>query len=79
MTSTTGEPVVVSRRIKAPAEDVFRILAGPGRHPDLDGSGMVRGGVFDAVVAGVEDVFVMRMQTQTASTVDRLGELCAAR
>ncbi|WP_406493245.1 DinB family protein [Streptomyces sp. NBC_01604] len=34
MTSTTGEAVVaVSRRIKAPAEDVFRILA----DPDADG------------------------------------------
>ena len=78
MTNTTGEPVVVSRRIKAPAEDVFRILAGPGRHPDLDGSGMVRGSVLDAVVAGVGDVFVTRMQTQMASTVDGISEGCAA-
>jgi len=77
--STTGEPVVVSRRIKAPAGDVFRILADPGRHPDLGGSGTVRGGVFDAVVAGVGDVFVMRMRARTASTVGRFGELCAAR
>ncbi|MFF3831890.1 hypothetical protein ACFYXX_14095 [Streptomyces sp. NPDC002458] len=62
MTSTTAQPVVVvSRCIKAPAEDIFRILADPGRHPDLDGSGMLRGGVCDAVVSGVGDVFVMRM------------------
>ncbi|MGW9032395.1 hypothetical protein ACWGQ5_52215 [Streptomyces sp. NPDC055722] len=62
MTSTTGEPlVVVSRRIGAPAGDLFRILADPRRHPDLDGSGMLRGGVCDAVVSGVGDVFVMRM------------------
>ncbi|MFI5754994.1 DUF664 domain-containing protein [Streptomyces sp. NPDC051569] len=53
MASTTGEPVVVSRRIGARAGDIFRILADPGRHPDLDGSGMLRGGVSDAVISGV--------------------------
>jgi hypothetical protein len=62
MTSTTSEPmVVVSRRIGVPAGDIFRILADPGRHPDLDGSGMLRGDVSNAVVSGVGDVFVMRM------------------
>ncbi|WP_042430187.1 SRPBCC family protein [Streptacidiphilus anmyonensis] len=62
MTNTTGGAVVtVSRRITAPAEDIFRILADPGRHPDLDGSGMLRGGVFDAEVSAVGDVFVMRI------------------
>ncbi|MCA2227756.1 hypothetical protein [Nonomuraea aurantiaca] len=52
MTTTTGEAVVVAfRRIEAPAEEIFRILADPGQHPDLDGSGMLRGGVSDAVVS----------------------------
>ncbi|WP_432177229.1 hypothetical protein [Streptomyces sp. NBC_00063] len=36
-------------------------MANPGQHPDLDGSGMLRGGVFDFVVSGVGDVFVARM------------------
>lgn len=120
MTSTTGGAVVVvSRRIGAPAEEIFRILADPGRHPDLDGSGILRGGVSDAVVSGVGDVAAWghrwifdllpdgagatvvietfdgsRMpedkraevdsgcawwQTQMASTLERLAELCAAR
>ncbi|MER6074506.1 SRPBCC family protein [Streptomyces sp. NPDC001817] len=62
MAGRTGEAVVrVSRRIGAPAEDVFRILADPGRHPHLDGSGMLRGVVSGAAVSGVGDVFVMRM------------------
>ncbi|MEU1601560.1 hypothetical protein ABZ468_55265 [Streptomyces sp. NPDC005708] len=62
MTRTTGGPlVVVSRRIDAPAADLFRILADPGRHPDLDGSGMLRGGICGAVISGLGDVFVMRM------------------
>ncbi len=60
MTSTTGV-VAVSRRINAPAEDIFRILSDPGRHPDLDGSGMLRGSFSDAVISAVGDVFVMRM------------------
>lgn len=62
MTSTTGGAVVaVSRRIKAEAREIFRILADPRRHPDLDGSGMLRGCGRDAAVSGVGDVFVMRM------------------
>lgn len=65
MTRTAGEAVVVvSRRIAAPSGDVFRILADPGRHPDLDGSGMLRGDVGDAAVLGLGDVFVMRMHNE---------------
>jgi hypothetical protein len=55
------ERVAVSRRIDAPASEIFAILADPKRHPDLDGSGMVRGAVSDTVVTGVGDVFVMKM------------------
>lgn len=62
MAGTAGDAVVaVSRRIGAPAGDIFRILADPARHRDLDGSGMLRGGVFGDVLSGVGDVFVMRM------------------
>jgi hypothetical protein len=54
-------PVAVSRRIGAPAAEIFRILADPARHPELDGSGMVRGVVTRGVISGVGDVFVMKM------------------
>jgi len=53
--------VSVSRRIEAPAAEIFRILADPNRHIDLDGSGMLRGAVTHDVVTGVGDVFVMAM------------------
>ncbi|MFF7190403.1 hypothetical protein ACFZAR_35485 [Streptomyces sp. NPDC008222] len=84
MTSTTGEPVVlVSRRIGAPVGDIFRFLADPGRHPDLNGSGMLRGGVSDAVVSDVGDVFVMplgstgrRVRPPVKGALDRQRELC---
>ena len=53
--------VSVSRRIGAPASEIFRVLADPGRHTELDGSGMLRGAVTSDVITGVGDVFVMQM------------------
>jgi hypothetical protein len=53
--------VTVSRRIGAPANEIFRILTDPRRHIDLDGSGMVRGAASDEVISGIGDVFVMKM------------------
>jgi hypothetical protein len=61
MTGSEYEPVAVSRRIAAPAADIFRILADPRRHTELDGSGMLRGAASDGVVSALGDVFVMRM------------------
>jgi hypothetical protein len=55
------QPVAVSRRICAPAHDIFRILASPARHQKVDGSAMLRGAVSAAMITGVGDVFVMRM------------------
>ncbi len=60
MDSTRGL-VTVSRRIEAPAEVVFAILADPKKHLDLDGSGMLRGAVTETPVSAVGDVFAMRM------------------
>jgi len=53
--------VAVSRRIEAPAAELFAILADPRRHTELDGSGMLRGAVTETPVTGVGDVFVVRM------------------
>lgn len=55
------EPVTVSRVVPAPPAAVFRVLANPTRHTDLDGSGMLRGAVTETPVSRVGDVFVMRM------------------
>jgi hypothetical protein len=60
-TADERKPVEVSRRIGAPASEIFRILADPGRHSDLDGSGMLRGAASSTVISGVGDVFVMKM------------------
>jgi hypothetical protein len=54
-------PVKVSRRIGAPAAMIFRVLADPRRHTELDGSGMLRGTVTMTPISGVGDVFIMKM------------------
>jgi hypothetical protein len=37
MTDDEYQPVAVSRRICAPAHDIFQVLANPVRHMELDG------------------------------------------
>jgi uncharacterized protein YndB with AHSA1/START domain len=52
----------VSRIIDAPAERIFAVLADPGRHPEIDGAGMLRGlDSGDAPVTAVGQSFVMNM------------------
>jgi uncharacterized protein YndB with AHSA1/START domain len=55
------KPVLVSRRIEAPAADIFKLLADPERHPEFDGSEMLRPGASNKVIVGVGDVFVTKM------------------
>ena|ERR1700690_1985092 len=53
--------IEASRRIEAPAEVIFEILADPQRHMDFDGSGMLRGAALDGPISGVGDTFAMKM------------------
>ena len=53
--------VSVSRRIAAPAAEIFRILAVPANHPVLDGSGMLRACHDERVLGRVGDTFTMAM------------------
>jgi hypothetical protein len=55
------QPVAVSRRICAPAHEIFQVLADPVRHQEFDGSDMLRGAGSTAVISGAGDVFVMKM------------------
>jgi len=61
MGSDECKPVSVSRRIGAPAADIFKLLADPNRHPEFDGSRMLRPGGNNEVIVGVGDVFVTKM------------------
>lgn len=51
----------VSRRIEAPAGDLFALLADSANHPLIDGSGMVREPAPAVKVAGTGDVFMINM------------------
>jgi hypothetical protein len=60
--TTAGcEPVRVSRRIGAPADVIFGVVADPRRHTEIDGSDMLRGALAEAHVTGVGDEFVLKM------------------
>jgi hypothetical protein len=61
MTEETSNVVSISRKIAAPADKLFSILASPASHPLIDGSGMLREATSDAVLTGVGDVFTMTM------------------
>jgi hypothetical protein len=61
VTDSEYQPVAVSRRISAPAREIFQVLANPARHTDIDGSGMLRGAASTRVISGAGDVFVMKM------------------
>jgi hypothetical protein len=61
MPTDPPSPVSVSRRIEAPADVIFRILADSANHPTIDGSGMLREGAPAAVVKAVGDTFPMNM------------------
>jgi hypothetical protein len=61
VTDDEYQPVAVSRRICAPAHDIFQVLASPVRHPEFDGSGMLQEPVSTAMISGAGDVFVMKM------------------
>ena len=39
----TPNRVTATRRVEAPPSEVFAFLCNPGRHPDVDGSGMLIG------------------------------------
>jgi hypothetical protein len=56
-----SKPVEVSRTIGLSAGRIFEILANPKLHMDFDGSGMLRGAVFDRPITGVGDGFAMKM------------------
>jgi uncharacterized protein YndB with AHSA1/START domain len=53
--------VVVTLVIDAPAPELFNHLARPADHNAIDGSGMLRGTEDQKILAGVGDVFEMKM------------------
>jgi hypothetical protein len=63
--ATTEEGIVsVTRRINAPAREIFARLTDPAGHPNFDGSGMLRDGTGNANITGVGDSFLMKMHNE---------------
>jgi Protein of unknown function (DUF664) len=61
MTTTSCQAVSVTRTINAASEELFAVLADPARHPEIDGSGMLRRAVSGSPIGRVGDTFVMSM------------------
>ena len=53
--------IEASRRIGAPPDRIFEIVANPQRHMDFDGSDMLRGAVLDRPISQVGATFNMKM------------------
>jgi hypothetical protein len=69
MTADSCQPVSVSRRIEAPAEELFEVLADPARHPGIDGSGMLKQAGGNSVISGVGDTFTVSMHNAEMGTM----------
>ncbi len=55
------EQIIVTKTVGASPEQLFALLSAPVRHPEIDGSGMLRGTDTDKVT-DVGDEFIMKMQ-----------------
>jgi hypothetical protein len=53
--------VTESRDIDVSASRIFLIVSDPARHPDIDGTGMLRSAADNQVISKVGDVFFMSM------------------
>lgn len=56
--------LTVTPTIDAPAKDIFEVLSLPARHPDIDGSGMVRSAENTERITKVGEKFVMNMHAE---------------
>jgi uncharacterized protein YndB with AHSA1/START domain len=60
----SADQITVARKIDAPVERVFAMLADPDRHPDFDGSENLRGSQTHSVLTEVGEVFRMDMRRE---------------
>ncbi len=76
MTETTNA-VSVTRRIPATAKRLFAVLADPARHPEIDGSGMVRAALSAEPVREVGGSFVMAMHNDEMGDYEMTNHVVA--
>ncbi len=75
MTESTNA-VSVTRRIPATAKRIFAVLVDPARHPEIDGSGMVRAAL-TGPVHGVGGSFVMAMHNDEMGDYEMTNHVVA--
>jgi uncharacterized protein YndB with AHSA1/START domain len=69
--------VSVSRSIAAPAAKIFQVLADAANHPELDGSGMLRGAPEQTVPCRAGDTFTMAMHLPDLGNYVMLNRITA--
>jgi uncharacterized protein YndB with AHSA1/START domain len=67
--------VSVAKEIPAPVDSVFALLADPTRHPEIDGSGMLRSATSTSVIGGVGDTFTMRMHNDEMGDYEMINHV----
>jgi hypothetical protein len=65
----------VSRKVPASAEAVFALLADPTKHPEIDGSGMLRSAVSTESITGTGDSFAMRMRNDEMGDYEMINHV----
>jgi uncharacterized protein YndB with AHSA1/START domain len=75
MTADVTGRVSVTRRIGAPAETIFAVLADPESHVVIDGSGMVRKALTSSTITDLGDEFVMAMQHPDMGSYEMANEV----
>jgi hypothetical protein len=77
MTDATGKPISISRRIAAPAGELFAFLSDPAKHPAIDGSGMLREGTTSPLIRAVGDAFAMNMHNDEMGDYEMTNHVVA--
>jgi len=65
----------VSRKIAAPAEEIFKVLTDPARHLDIDGSGLLKDTSGNPIISGIGDKFAVRLYNPLTAHYETLSEV----
>lgn len=69
--------VSVTKEIPAPVEVVFALLADPVKHPEFDGSGMLRSATSRGAISGIGDAFTMQMHNDEMGDYEMINHVVA--
>jgi hypothetical protein len=70
----SSERVSVTRRIAAPASELFAIVSNPSGHVDIDGSGMLESAPDARPLSAVGETFDMDMDREPLGDIPNMGK-----